>query len=245
VNLPFFIYETFLSTSKLTFFSGIKIIYRIPKKGLRLLKQPAADSNNANVKESQKAAAAERLARNIAANETVAKKEFPDETWIKIDNVKLNHVSIPKDAAGILVARSRLPINKQEELDFLKEMISATTLKNLGFVVTLIPRIKRPDGKGFLPGPDAIVNGSLFEFKTVTGRMDKIGARFNYSRKQGNNVYIRVANPKLIKPHVLSYMARLINNPNYKGGYEGTLIFTFGTGQEEKTYFYRISDLKK
>jgi len=209
------------------------------------LEQPAAESNNGSVQERQKAAAAERLARNIAANEAIAEKEFPNETWIGIDNVKLSHVSIPEDATGILVAKSRLPINKQEELDFLKEVISAANLKKLGSSVTLIPRIKRPDGKGFLPGPDAIVNGSFFEFKTVTGRMDKIGARFNYSRKQGNNVYIRVANPKLTKPHVLSYMARLINNPNYKGGYKGELIFTFGTGREEKTYFLKIRDLKK
>jgi len=42
----------------------------------------------------------------------------------------------------------------------------------LGSSVTLIPRIKRPDGKGFLPGPDAIVNGSFFEFKTVTGKIN-------------------------------------------------------------------------
>jgi len=143
------------------------------------------------------------------------------------------------------VAKSRLPINKQEELDFLKEIISAIKLIKLGSSVTLIPRLKRPDGKGFFPGPDAIVNGLLFEFKVVTGRMDKIGARFNYSRKQGNNVYIRVVNPKLTKPNVMSYMARLINNPSYKGGYKGNLIFTFGIGKEEKTYFFKISDFKK
>jgi hypothetical protein len=189
--------------------------------------------------------AAERTTINLAANEVMAKKEFPNETWVEADKLKLDYVSMPKDSAGILVARSRLPINKQEELDFLKEIISAIRLKNGGFSVTLIPRIERPDGKGFLPGPDAIVNGSLFEFKVVTGRMDKIGARFNNSRKQGNNVYIRVANPELTKPHVLRYMAKLINNPKYKGGYKGKLILTFGTEQEEKIYFYRIKDLKK
>jgi len=143
--------------------------------------------------------AAERLAKNIAANKAVAKKEFPDETWVGTDNLKLKHVSIPKDAIGILVARSRLPINKQEELDFLKEIKSAIILKGLGSSVTLIPRIKRPDGKGFLPGPDAIVNGLLFEFKTVTGRINKVGRRFSESRIQGKNVYIRVENPRHTK----------------------------------------------
>jgi hypothetical protein len=189
--------------------------------------------------------AAERLARNITANKATAKREFPNETWFRIDKLKLNHVSIPKDAAGILVARSRLPINKQEEMDFLKEIISATILIKLGSSVTLIPRIKRPDGKGFLPGPDAIVNGSFFEFKTVTGKINKVGRRFAESRIQGNNVYIRVENPRHTKFGVLKELVRLIKDKNYNGGCKGNVVFTIGTGQEERTYFYRIKDLKK
>jgi len=207
------------------------------------LKQPAARSNNASVQEGQKAA--ERLAKNIAANEAVAKKEFPDETWVRADNLKLHHVNMPQSATGILVARSRLPINKQEELDFLKEIKSAIILKDLGASVTLIPRIKRPDGKGFLPGPDAIVNGSLFEFKTVTGKINKVGRRFAESRIQGNNVYIRVENPRHTKAGVVRELVGLINDKNYSGGYKGNVVFTIGTGREEKTYFYRIRDLKK
>jgi len=185
-----------------------------------------------------------RLARNLAANEAAAKKEFPDETWLRTDNLKLNYVTMPKDAAGIFVAKSRLPINKQEELDFLKEIISAAKLIELGASVTLIPRIKRPDGKGFLPGPDAIVNGSFFEFKTVTGKINKVGRRFAESRIQGNNVYIRVENPKHTKEGVMRELARLINDKNYRGGYEGNIAFTIGTGLEEKTYFHRIEELK-
>jgi len=193
----------------------------------------------------QPVAAAEQLAKNVAANEAAAKKEFPNETWIKTDNLKLNHVTMPENAAEILVAKSRLPINIQEELDFLKEIVSATKLKELGASVTLIPRIKRPDGKGFLPGPDAIVNGSFFEFKTVTGKINKVGRRFAESRIQGNNIYIRVENPRHTKTGVVKELVGLINDKNYKGGYEGNVVFTIGTGLEEKTYFYRIKDLKK
>jgi hypothetical protein len=188
---------------------------------------------------------AERLAKNAAANEATAKKEFPDETWVEADKLKLDHVSMPKDVIGILVAKSRLPINKQEELDFLKEIISAINLRNLGSSVTLIPRIKRPDGKGFLPGPDAIVNGFFFEFKTVTGKINKVGRRFAESRIQGNNVYIRVENPRHTKAGVVKELVRLIKDKNYSGGYEGNVIFTIGTSREERTYFYRIKDLKK
>ncbi|MCL2805605.1 MAG: hypothetical protein FWD26_06675 [Treponema sp.] len=188
---------------------------------------------------------AEQMAINAAANEAIAKKEFLSETWISAENIKLHYVDMPKNAEGIIVAMSRLPINQQEELDFIKEIKSAIILKKHEAAVTLIPRIKRPDGKGFLPGPDAIVNGLFFEFKTVTGRMDKIGARFRESRMQGNNVYIRVDNPDLIKPRVINYLAKYINNPRYQGGYKGNIILTFGDGLEEKTYFFRIKDFKK
>jgi hypothetical protein len=84
------------------------------------LKQTMSDSNKESTLEKQKAAAAENLAKNMAINEVVAKNKFPNETWIRTENLKLKHVNMPKDAAGILVAMSRLPINKQEELDFLK-----------------------------------------------------------------------------------------------------------------------------
>jgi hypothetical protein len=213
----------------------------IPKNAIKMI--ICALIEGMSVQERQ--SAAERQARSAVANEATAKKEFPYETWVGTDNLKLNHVSMPKDAAGILVARSRLPINKQEELDFLKEVISAIKLKNLGFSVTLIPRIKRPDGKGFLPGPDAIVNGSFFEFKTVTGKINKVGRRFAESRIQGNNVYIRVENPRHTKAGVEKELVRLIKDKNYSGGYKGIVVFTIGTGQEERTHFYRISDLKK
>jgi len=208
------------------------------------LKHPAERANNVSAQEVQQTSAAERLAKS-AANEAIAKKEFPNETWVRIDDLNLKYVTLPKNATEILVAKSRLPINKQEELDFLKEIKSAIILKDLGASVTLIPRIKRPDGNGFLPGPDAIVNGSFFEFKTVTGKINKVGRRFAESRIQGNNVYIRVENPRHTQTGVVRELVRLINDKNFKGGTKGNIIFTIVNGQQEKTYFYRIKDLKK
>jgi hypothetical protein len=184
----------------------------------------------------------ERLVKNIAANKATAEKEFPDETWVGTDNLKLNHVSMPKDAIGILVARSRLPINKQEELDFLKEIKSAIILIKHGSSVTLVPRVRDPITGRFLSGPDAIVDGTFFEFKEVTGSIDKIGKRFMDSRRQENNVYIRVANTELTKQKVFDYFGRYVNNSRYKGGYKGNIIFSFG--EEEKTYFFKIKDFK-
>jgi hypothetical protein len=170
---------------------------------------------------------------------------FPSETWLDAGALKLNHVKLPDGAVGIMVAKSRMPINQQEELDFLKEIKSAIILKNKGASVSLIPRMKRLDGKGNLPGPDAIVNGLLFEFKTVAGKIKKIGKRFTESRKQGENVYIRVENPRHTKAGVINSLVRIINNKDYVGGYKGKVIFTVSSGGQEKTYFFEISDLKK
>ena len=127
--------------------------------------------------------------QNIEKTVKTVNDMFPNETWVDADKIKLDHLKLPDGADGIMVAKSRLPMNKQEELDFLKEIKSAIVLKNKGASVRLVPRLKRLDGKGNLPGPDAIVNGSLFEFKTVTGKIKKVGQRFAESRIQGERCF--------------------------------------------------------
>jgi hypothetical protein len=185
-----------------------------------------------------------QLSQNIEKTTKTADNLFPNETWVDAVTVKFDHVKLPDGVDSIMVAMSRLPVNQQEELDFLKEIKSAIILKNEGASIRLIPRMKRPDGKGNLPGPDAIVNGLLFEFKTITGKIKKVGKRFTESRKQGENIYIRVANPLHTKAGVISSLVRIINNKDYVGGYKGNVIFTVGDGGQEKTYFFKISDLK-
>ena len=214
-------------------------------QGLIVMKPPSARTKNETLQHQVQTEEQKRLQQNIEKTMKTANEMFPNETWVNADSIKLHHVAIPKNIAGIKIAMGKLPINKQEELDLLKEIKSAIVLKGKGASVALIPGIRRPDGKGFFPGPDAVVNGTLYEFKTVTGRLDKVGARFRDSREQGNNVYIRIENPKLTKPRVVRYLAGFINNKKYEGGYNGNLILTFGTGRNEKTYFYRIRDFKK
>jgi hypothetical protein len=185
----------------------------------------------------------QRIAKGMAANESLAKKKFPNETWVRSDSIKLQHEQMPPGAEGIIIAKSKLPISKQEEIDLIKEIKSGIILKKHGSSVTLIPRSKDPITGRFLSGPDAIVDGTFFEFKEVTGSIDKIGKRFMDSRRQENNVYIRVANKDLTKQKVFDYFGRYVNNPRYNGGYKGNIIFSFG--EEERTYFFKIKDFKK
>jgi len=218
--------------------------HNIPE-GSRVMEPLKAESNNMSVQEKQQAEAAERQAKNEAANTAVANNKFSNETWQNADAIKNEFVEVPKGASGIMVATSKLPVNMQEGLEFLKEITSAMVLKSKGASVTLIPRIRRLDGKGFLPGPDAIVNGSLYEFKTVTGKIKKVGRRFIESREQGNNVYIRVDNPRHTRAGVIKTLSGIINNSDYTGGFKGNVVFTVGEGHGQKTYFFRIKDLKK
>jgi hypothetical protein len=186
---------------------------------------------------------AERLAKNAAANEAAVKKEFPNETWVRSDSIKLQHEQMPPDMEGIIIAKSKLPKNPTEEHDLIKEIKSAVILKKHGSSITLLPRVKDPVTGRFLSGPDAIVDGTFFEFKEVTGGKKKVGVRFMESRRQGNNVYIRVANTKITKQKVFKYFGKFVNNKDYQGGYKGSIIFSFG--DEERIYFFKIKDFKK
>ena len=102
--------------------------------------------------------------------------------------------------------------------------------------------MKGPDGK-YLPGPDAFVNGVLFEFKNITGGLDRVEIRFRQSRDQCKNVFLKIDNPDISKGQVVSKIKAVLNNPLYKGGTKGNLIVYLS--QTRKTYFMHIKDLKK
>ena len=61
-----------------------------------------------------------------------------------------------------------------------------------------------------------------------------MGRRFTDSRIQGENVYIRVENPKHTKTGVLRSLVRIINNKDYEGGYKGNIVFTHSRGTTKK-----------
>jgi len=60
-------------------------------------------------------------------------------------------------------------------------MKQARFLADEGDFICLIPKEKDENGKN-IPGPDAIRNGVLYEFKTV-GTLEKAEARFRESRR--------------------------------------------------------------
>ena len=178
---------------------------------------------------------------SVEANKKEAAKLFPYEEWKAAEKIVLAHAVLPEGLKGIKVAASKLPVNKQEEHDLVKELKSAKVLEDFGMSAWLIPMAKDSTGK-HIKGPDALVGGKLFEFKEVIGGIRNFEKRFRDSRKQGENVYIRITDTSITKDDVTRKLYGIINDKNYTGGFNGELAFTlYGS---KKPYFIKLKDLK-
>jgi len=193
------------------------------------------------------------LSESIRKNEAVAKQVFPYEKWVNASSLELGEGSdfeIPKNTDTIKVAQSRvLPTRNQQSISdndartLAKEIRQAGVLTSRGASVFILPKMKRADGAE-IPGPDALVNGSLFEFKTVTGSIKRVETRFRESRDQGRNVYIRIINPSITRNDVIQKIYNVVNSSKYRGGFKGNFIFSIKRDSSENVYYIKISDLK-
>jgi hypothetical protein len=206
-------------------------------------KEKATTKSKAKIK-SPAVRGQERHKANIQATIKTAKKDYPNETWLAANTVKPQYVKFPKNLEGISIAKSKFPMNKDDERTILKEVKQAKILSEKGAFIYLIPKQKDHTGRN-IPGPDAIVNGRYVEFKTVTGSIKKVEERFRESRKQEESVYIRITSQEITKQDVIRKLIGIINDKDYTGGYKGNVVFTIGHGVSEKTYNILIKDLKR
>ncbi|GHV26378.1 hypothetical protein FACS189498_4610 [Spirochaetia bacterium] len=172
--------------------------------------------------------------------------DYPAETWLPANTItaRLRYVELPKNLEGISIAGSKFPMNKEDERTLLKEVKQAVILRDHGASVNLLPKAKDPQGR-YIPGPDAIVNGKIFEFKTITGGIDRIEKHFRNSRKQEESTYIRIVNQNITHSDVIKKLVGVVNSQSYTGGFKGSLVFTVGYGKLERTYFIKVQDLKR
>jgi hypothetical protein len=185
---------------------------------------------------------------NVRKTEDAAKRIFPHEKWVNAVSIKFKYqgedLDLPIGIENIKVARSRLTHLKNDEQILAKEIKQGKILAEKGASVYLLPKLKSPDGK-YIPGPDALVNGVLFEFKTVTGSIDKVESRFRESREQGQNVFIRILNPDISRQNVIQKMYNVVNDPKYTGGFKGDFVFSIKHGKFESIHYAKINDFKR
>jgi len=187
------------------------------REGSRALKQPKAGAENLSVQETQ--AAAQRLARNTAANEAFIQQHYPDEIFlsdtaqVQAANRYTKKIVLPEN---VKIAKSRIAIKSNEQQRILrKELRQAGILSRLGNSVYLTP-------EQFIYQTrvtDAIVNGVPYEFRNVTGKEGKIETRFSDAKKKGTgtNVYMYI-DSKTSKDEVRHRIGLVLGrHPEYTG----------------------------
>jgi len=135
----------------------------------------------------------QRKIKNIEATEAFAKSNYPKENFIsdpvqfKAANKFTKGLVLPD---GVSVAESRIPNNSIQREILRKEFKQAEILAKNGASIYLIP-----EKAGYKIKPkDAIVNGELYEFRTVEGNADTFQWEYRYAKKKGadTNVFINV-----------------------------------------------------
>jgi hypothetical protein len=153
-------------------------------EGLRVMDKPPVKSKDELLIQQREAAEQRRWEENARATGRTANRDYPNETWLAAGtvNAKLHYVELPKNLEGVSIAKSKFPMNKSDEETLLKETKQAEILAGKGASINLLPKAKDAQGRN-IPGPDAIVNGRIFEFKTITGGIGKVEKHFRDSRK--------------------------------------------------------------
>jgi hypothetical protein len=146
---------------------------------------------------------------------------FSGEVWTKI-------------APGIHLAGSRSPHSEEQARILEKEIAQARLLAAQGHAVYLLPE----NGPRGMKHPDAVVDGFIMEFKTVTGNLRKIKENYKDARRKARNVFMKI-DADFSPEQVLRTLIGTVRRGDYIEG----LIIAYFTGIE-KFYYWNTEDLK-
>jgi len=181
-----------------------------------------------------------RIAENKAANDVYIKKEFPDEKFIKniselqSVNKYTKDLVIPED---VKIAESRMPRSAEQRRTLIKELRQASMLTEEGNSVYLIPERGAYGEKS----KDAIVNGTLFEFREITGKARTLEWEFGDAKEKGNETNVLISIESNISKHEVRRRIGMVleRHPEYTG----KIIVTFNEGKIK--YYWDTNDLRK
>jgi hypothetical protein len=150
-----------------------------------------------------------------------ADEHVPGELWMEV-------------FPGIFVASGRNPRSERQVQVLETELEQARILAAQGHTVYLLPE-QGPRGEKH---PDAIVDGLIMEFKTITGNIRKIGENYKSARVKAENVFLRII-PDYTKEAVQRKLKGTIINKGYNGG---LIVVHFNVSG--KMYYWNVDDLK-
>jgi hypothetical protein len=115
---------------------------------------------------------------------------------------------------GIYIAKSRMPRSAEQINVLEKELRQARILVDRGSTVYLLPEaasIKR------VKHPDAIVDGCIMEFKTITGSIRQVEERYKEARAKTGYVFLKI-DAHLARHDVTRKLSGYIGRKGYSGG---------------------------
>jgi hypothetical protein len=148
---------------------------------------------------------------------------YPLEAWQEIET-------------HIFIAASRQPRSNNQERVLDKELIQARILTARGSTVYLLPEVVDPANIG-IKYPDAIVDGYVMEFKTITGSVREIERRFKESREKAERVFFKI-NAPLTRHEVTRKLSGIITRKAYCDG----VVIAYFTETAEFCY-WNVDDL--
>jgi sulfur transfer complex TusBCD TusB component (DsrH family) len=161
---------------------------------------------------------------NAVKTRAKAQAMHPEETWLLLE-------------AGIYIASTRTPHSKKQTKDLEKELVQARMLTARGSVIYLLPEKVYADNIGE-KHPDAVVDGEIMEFKTITGNVREIERRFKESRLKSEQVFFHILSD-LTRREVTRKLSGVIRRKDYQ---KGVVIAFFA--QSSEMYFWDINDLR-
>ena len=138
--------------------------------------------------------------QNAKNAQELAFRLFPKEQWIGIDQ-------------HIFMAASRAPRSDRQSEILDQELSQARILAALGHTVYLLPEF----GPRKTKHPDAIVDGFIMEFKTVSGNERKIKEKYKEAREKADNVFLQV-DPPFSHRTVVRKLSGAIRGKGYLSG---------------------------
>ena len=141
-----------------------------------------------------------QIEKNAINAQKLAFRLFPKEQWIGIDR-------------HIFMAASRAPRSGRQSEILDQELSQARILAALGHTVYLLPEFGPRKAKH----PDAIVDGLIMEFKTVSGNEKKIKEKYKEARVKAENVFLQI-DPPFSHRTVVRKLSGSIRGKGYKSG---------------------------
>ena len=162
----------------------------------------------------------EKRRNNAEKAEQAAIGLYPHEKWELLEN-------------GIFIAKSRIP-RSAEQINILeKELQQARILVERGSTVYLLPEISHSSEK-HIKRPDAVVDGCMLEFKTITGSLRQVEERYKEARAKAAYIFLKI-DAHLSRHEVTRKLSGYIKRKGFSGG----VILAYFTQSGE---FYRWSE---